>query len=87
MGLRKGIERAFWLIGFTSGARQSFVKVSILSVLSPVDYARNSDVFTPVWKFWPGRKSEYTEVVGTDPTCRKTTLLLSSDICMRYQSL
>lgn len=48
MGLRKGIERAFWLIGFTSGARQSFVKVSILSVLSPVEYARSSDIFTAV---------------------------------------
>lgn len=30
MGLKKGIDRAFWLTGLTSGARQRSEKVSIL---------------------------------------------------------
>jgi hypothetical protein len=33
MGLKKGIDRAFWLTGLTSGARQRSEKVSILKVV------------------------------------------------------
>ena len=31
MGLRKGMERAFWVMGFTSGARQRRAMVSIVA--------------------------------------------------------
>jgi hypothetical protein len=43
IGLKKGIDRAFWLTGLTSGARQRSEKVSILKVVVLMNSPRYPD--------------------------------------------